>query len=141
MILCVDFDGTCVTHEYPKVGREIGASYVLPLLYERGIDIIVYSMRCGKEMEDAVQWFTDNGISLFGINNNPEQRIWTTSVKPYAHMYIDDAALGCPLIKNGYSARPFVDWSFVAYSFAKLGYIEYEEAADIEKKIHALMNK
>lgn len=29
MIIAVDFDGTCVTHEFPKVGEEIGAAPVL----------------------------------------------------------------------------------------------------------------
>ncbi len=26
MIIAIDFDGTCVTHMYPKIGRDIGAS-------------------------------------------------------------------------------------------------------------------
>jgi hypothetical protein len=29
IVIAVDFDGTCVTHEYPKVGRDIGAESVL----------------------------------------------------------------------------------------------------------------
>ena len=29
MIIAVDFDGTCVTHEFPRVGAEIGAAEVL----------------------------------------------------------------------------------------------------------------
>lgn len=29
MIIAVDFDGTCVTHEFPYVGKEIGAAEVL----------------------------------------------------------------------------------------------------------------
>ena len=141
MILAVDFDGTCVTHEYPNVGREIGANYVLPLLAQRGVKIIIYSMRSGKEMSDAVQWFKNNNIQLFGINENPEQKSWTSSVKPYAHIYIDDAAFGCPLVKNHYATRPFVNWVSIAYDFAKLGSIDYNDAATIEKKIHALINK
>jgi hypothetical protein len=28
-VVGVDFDGTCVTHEYPKIGRDIGAVPVL----------------------------------------------------------------------------------------------------------------
>jgi hypothetical protein len=24
-IIAVDFDGTCVTHEYPSIGKDIGA--------------------------------------------------------------------------------------------------------------------
>ncbi len=108
-IIAVDFDGTCVTHEYPKVGRDIGAAKVLKEMSDAGHRIILFTMRSGKELEDAVKWFTDNDIPLFGVNINPEQHKWTSSPKPYAHIYIDDAALGCPLIYEG-NDRPYVDW-------------------------------
>lgn len=26
MIIAIDFDGTCVTHEFPKIGKDIGAA-------------------------------------------------------------------------------------------------------------------
>lgn len=29
MIFCIDFDDTCVTHEYPNIGKDIGAIPVL----------------------------------------------------------------------------------------------------------------
>ena len=58
---------------------------------------------------DAVNWFKKNDIPLYGINENPDQSSWTTSPKPYCHMYIDDAALGCPLIQE-LNQRPYVDW-------------------------------
>lgn len=45
MIIAVDFDGTCVTHEFPKVGKDIGAVPVLKKLIEKGHKIILYTMR------------------------------------------------------------------------------------------------
>ena len=45
MIIAVDFDGTCVTHEFPEVGRDIGAVPVLKELVEKGHKIILYTMR------------------------------------------------------------------------------------------------
>ena len=45
MIIVVDFDGTCVTHEFPEVGRDIGAVSVLKELVEKGHKIILYTMR------------------------------------------------------------------------------------------------
>lgn len=63
----------------------------------------------GKYLTDAVNWFKKNDIPLYGINENPDQSSWTTSPKPYCHMYIDDAALGCPLIQEP-NQRPYVDW-------------------------------
>lgn len=110
-IIAVDFDGTCVTHEYPNVGKDIGAVPVLKKLIDAGHQLILFSMRCDKEQQDAVDWFNTNNIPLYGININPDQLSWTKSNKAYAQLYIDDAALGCPLIYDTKIARrPFVDW-------------------------------
>lgn len=46
---------------------------------------------------------------IVAINDNPEQLSWSLSRKVYAHLYIDDAALGCPLIAVA-GGRPYVDW-------------------------------
>lgn len=114
MIIAIDFDGTCVTHEYPNVGKDINAIPVLKNIVNKGHKIILYTMRHGKELQDAVEWFANNSIPLYGINENPTQKNWTKSPKIYAHLYIDDTALGCPLIFNEeYSDRPYVDWEAV----------------------------
>lgn len=114
MYIAVDFDGTCVSHEYPYVGHNIGAIRVLKRIMDSGHEIILNTMRSGNELDEAVQWFTDNNIALFGINENPTQKSWTKSPKVYAHLYIDDAALGCPLkMDPNVSGRPFVDWQQV----------------------------
>jgi hypothetical protein len=71
-------------------------------------------MRSGIELEDAVLWFAENAIPLYGIQRNPTQDKWTNSPKCYAQIYIDDAALGCPLtFDETLSDRPFVDWKKV----------------------------
>ena len=114
LIICVDFDGTCVTHEYPNIGEEIGATEVLKQLIDLGHYIILFTMRSGKELQDAINWFEERNIPLFGVNKNPDQFTWTSSPKPYAHLYIDDAALGCPVtFDKTISNRPFVDWKVV----------------------------
>ena len=116
MIIGIDFDGTCVTHDYPRIGKEIGAIEVLKRLVEAGHKLILNTMRSGKELQDAVNWFNENGIELYGANENPTQKRWTQSPKVYAHLYIDDAALGCPLRMNSdLSERPFVDWEVVSF--------------------------
>jgi hypothetical protein len=112
MVIAVDFDGTCVTHEYPLVGRDIGAADVLRRLVAIGHKLILWTMRDGKELQDAVEWFGLNRVELWGVGVNPEQHEWTGSRKAYAKLYIDDAAFGCPLIANG-KDRPYVDWSAV----------------------------
>jgi len=114
-IIAVDFDGTCVTHEYPKIGRYIGAEPVLSKMVEAGAKLILFTMRSGKELEDAVNWFKEKNIPLFGINENPEQKSWTTSPKPYAHIYIDDAAITAPLCFGLTGERPYIAWDEINY--------------------------
>ncbi len=111
MEIAIDFDGTCVTHDYPKVGKNIGALNILEKLIENKHNLILYTMRSGKELDDAINWFKENNIKLYGIQFNPTQKDWTSSNKCYAQLYIDDAALGCPLSTDlTISNRPFVDW-------------------------------
>ena len=128
MTIAVDFDGTCVTHNFPELGQDIGAIPVLKQLVDKGHQLILWTMRSDrikrKEVSDptihdvygdfltqAVRWFEDNDIPLYGIQENPTQHEWTSSKKCYAQLYIDDAALGCPLkFVPSISNRPFVDW-------------------------------
>ena len=115
MKIAVDFDGTCVYHEFPLVGGDVpDAVRVLKKIVSNGDKIILWTMRSGKPLDDAVMWFTDRGIPLFGVNSNPSQKSWTDSPKAYAHQYIDDAAVGCPLSHDSsVTARPFVNWNEV----------------------------
>lgn len=125
MTIAVDFDGTCVTHEYPRIGKDIGAAPILKQLVKNGHQLIVFTMRSGKYLDDAVKWFKENEITLYGINYNPSQIEWTTSPKAYAQLYIDDAALGCPL-KGGLivGERPYVDWISVEHLLEERGILK-----------------
>ena len=108
-IVAIDFDGTCVTNEYPRIGKEIGAAPVLKKMTDKGIKLVLYTMRDGKLLEEAVEWFKDNNIPLYGVNKTPGQYKWTNSPKIFANYYIDDAAIGVPLIFDP-GNKPFVDW-------------------------------
>lgn len=113
MEIAIDFDGTCVKHEYPLVGSDIGAVPVLKRLTSDGHKLILFTMRSGKELQDAIDWFAANDIPLYGKQYNPTQAVWTSSNKCYAQIYIDDAALGCPLVHPTNGDRPYVDWGVV----------------------------
>jgi len=111
MTIAIDFDGTCVTHAYPEIGEDIGAVSVLEKLYQKGHLLILNTMRCDKELFDAINWFESHHIPLYATQKNPTQEKWTSSPKCYAQLYIDDAALGIPLLYyKKKSDRPFVDW-------------------------------
>lgn len=122
LVIAVDFDGTVVTHEYPEIGRNIGAQHVLNKIVKRGHRLILYTMRTGQLLIDASHWFAENDIPLWSVQFNPEQHIWTDSPKCYANLYIDDAALGIPLISNGFE-RPYVDWNKVEQMLKNKGII------------------
>ena len=79
MKIAIDFDGTCVRHEYPEVGVDIGAIPVLLKLQEAGHKLILFTMRSGNELADAIEWFEKNKIELYGIQEDPEQKNWTNS--------------------------------------------------------------
>lgn len=127
MIIAVDFDGTCVTHEFPRVGKDIGAIPVLKALVAQGHELILLTVRnrtqneFGDTLEKAIQWFRDNKIPLYGVNENPRYRVVDFHHKVYAAMYIDDAALGIPLkFDPKWSSRQFVDWKEVRVMLEKL---------------------
>lgn len=131
MIFGIDFDGTVVTHEFPDVGTEVpGAADVLRELVAAGHQLILWTMRSdgrpeGDFLAPAVDWFAERGIPLLGVNRNPTQYRWTGSPKAYAHCYIDDAALGCPLIHpDDGKSRPYVDWNLVREYLVGLGAIK-----------------
>lgn len=113
MKIAIDFDGTVVAHRYPNIGKDIGAVPVLKELIDKGHKLILNTMRSGKELEEAKEWFNENGIGLYSINHCPGQHIWTKSPKVHADLYIDDLALGIPLIKDPDEKAPYIDWTIV----------------------------
>ena len=141
MVIAVDFDGTCVTHEYPDVGKNIGAEIVLKALTDEGHDLILYTMRdhpadsgVQDPLQEAIDWFSQNDIPLFGVNENPTQKNWTTSPKPYANLYIDDAALGMlTIVLSG--GRPFVDWYATAFRLGRRGVLSEEKSAQVLERL------
>ncbi len=118
-IIAVDFDGTISDHQFPRIGEAVpGAFEWMKKFQEAGAKLILWTMRSdgradgGGYLKDAVEFCRENGVEFWAHNTNPEQAGWTGSPKAYAHVYIDDAAFGCPLKENS-SGRPFVDWDVV----------------------------
>lgn len=113
MIIAIDFDGTIVEHRYPEIGPVIpGAFEWMKRFQDHGLLLMLWTMRSSDELKQAVAFCAERGITFWGVNSNPQQHEWTDSAKQYAHLYVDDAAVGCPLIWHP-GARPIVDWSAV----------------------------
>ena|SRR3984957_7515793 len=126
MILGIDFDGTLVDHRFPDIGEEVPKAFdYLQQFLDEGARLILYTMRSdGQESGDvlmqAIDFCRDKGIEFWAHNENPEQHTWTTSNKPYCNLYIDDAALGCPLRDYPGFRRPAVDWEIVGPAVLKI---------------------
>lgn len=116
MIIGLDIDGTVCTHDYPRLGKDIGAFPWLRKAQEAGAKFVVFTMRDGPELKRAIELLSEHGIEIYGANVNPTQWRWTMSPKAYCHLYVDDGGLGMPLTKRplaedcGPEPRFYVDW-------------------------------
>ena len=111
MVIAVDFDNT--VHR-PSTGEDVPlAVQSLKQLVRRGHKIILWTARSGIGLANAIQWYKERRIPLFGINRHPEQDPNIHSPKAFANAYVDDLALGVPLVfpdASTGSRDPYVDW-------------------------------
>lgn len=121
--VAVDFDGTIVTSDWPEVGKDTGAIAVLRDLMAAGCKLILHTVREGKELNEALAYCAKYGIDFIGVNENREfPPGGTVTDKPYADVYIDDRAMGCPLTHNPLLHKePYVDWLAVRKQLEKRG--------------------
>ena len=99
MIIAVDFDGTIVTHEYPKIGKEIPfATQTLKMLAKDGHRLILWTVREGRLLEEAVKWCNERGVDFYAVNKDyPEEELdnnnhYSRTLK--ADIWIDDRNVG-----------------------------------------------
>lgn len=99
MIIAVDFDGTIVEHRYPEIGKEIPfATQTLKMLIADHHKLILWSVREGKLLDEAVKWCAERGVEFYSVNRDyPEETIEGNnhfSRKLKADVFIDDRNLG-----------------------------------------------
>ena len=99
MIIAVDFDGTIVEHKYPEIGREIPfAIETLKMLIEDRHQLILWSVREGELLEEAVNWCKERGVEFYAVNRDyPEEKKENNnhfSRKLKADLFIDDRNVG-----------------------------------------------
>ena len=98
MTIAVDFDGTIVEHRYPEIGREVPfAIDTLKMLARDGHRLILWSVREGALLDEAIAWCRERGVEFYAANKDfPEE---TTkhdnfSRKLKADLFIDDRNVG-----------------------------------------------
>ncbi len=97
MKIAVDFDGTIVEHKYPQIGKELLFAFeTLKQLIKQKHQVILWTYRAGKELDEAVEFCRENGVEFFAVNKNfPEEHYdGSISRKIDADVYIDDRNLG-----------------------------------------------
>lgn len=99
MIIAIDFDGTIVEHKYPEIGEEIPfATETIKMLIADKHQVILWSVREGKLLEDAVNWCKERGIEFYAVNKDyPEEKKEFNehySRKLKADLFIDDRNIG-----------------------------------------------
>ena len=96
--IAIDFDGTIVEHKYPEIGKEIMFAFqTLRALQEQGHQLILWTYRTGKELDDAVEYCRRNGIEFYAINSSYPEEVFDEdydSRKIDADLFIDDRNIG-----------------------------------------------
>lgn len=75
MTIAIDFDGTIVEHRYPKIGNEIPfATDTLKMLIKDRHRLILWTVREGKLLDEAVEWCRERGVEFYAVNRDyPEE--------------------------------------------------------------------
>ena len=99
MTIAVDFDGTIVEHRYPEIGKELPfATQTLKMLIADRHKLILWSVREGKLLDDAVEWCRQRGVEFYAVNKDfPEEDLsknQSFSRKLKADVWIDDRNIG-----------------------------------------------
>jgi hydroxymethylpyrimidine pyrophosphatase-like HAD family hydrolase len=104
-IIAVDFDGTVVEHKYPEIGKEMLFAFsTLKALQQKGHKLILWTIRTGTLLDEAVEHCRKNGVEFYAVNKNYPEEVLDerTSRKLNVDIFIDDRNVG-----------GFVGWSEV----------------------------
>lgn len=99
MLIAIDFDGTLVEHKYPEIGKEIPFAFeTLKRLQADGHRLILWSVREGRLLDEAVAYCRERGVEFYAINRDyPEEEKGSNrhySRKLKVDLFIDDRNLG-----------------------------------------------
>jgi len=97
LTIAIDFDGTLVENAYPKIGKPVIFAFdTLKMLQNEGHRLILWSYRHGSELEEAVTFCKEHGVTFYAVNKSFPEEVYdgTQSRKILADIYIDDRNIG-----------------------------------------------
>lgn len=99
MIIAIDFDGTIVEHAYPDIGKPIPfAIETLLQMQKDGHKLILWTVRKGRLLQDAIDYCAQRGLYFYAENENyrgeNKELGEEVSRKLGVDMFIDDRNLG-----------------------------------------------
>lgn len=99
MTIAVDFDGTIVEDRYPAIGDELPfATDTLKMLIKERHRLILWTVREGRDLDEAVEWCRGRGVEFYAVNRDyPEETMENNqnySRKLKADLFIDDRNVG-----------------------------------------------
>ena len=94
--IAIDFDGTIVGDDYPDI-KELKpyVKRVINKIKEIGGEIIIWTCRCGKQLDECIKFLEANNIPYDAINENHKdlkRKFNNDTRKIGADIYIDDKA-------------------------------------------------
>ncbi len=95
--IAIDFDGTIVEHDYPKIGKEMLFAFAtIKELQKKGHKCILFTYRTGELLDEAVEYCRKNGVEFYAVNKNyPEEKETdNTPRKLNVDIFIDDRNVG-----------------------------------------------
>ena len=95
--IAVDFDGTIVENAYPAIGKPMLFAFeTLRELQKRGFVLIMWTVREGKSLEDAVEFCRNNGVEFYAVNRNHPEEVMDSETprKLLVDIFIDDRNIG-----------------------------------------------
>jgi hydroxymethylpyrimidine pyrophosphatase-like HAD family hydrolase len=136
MIIAVDFDGTIVKHEYPRIGKEIpfAIDTLKRLQQSPDYQLVLWTVRQGAELLEAVEYCRSRGLEFYSVNSNypEEQTEYLEPRKLKADLFIDDKNLGglpdwgviYRMIISGKYYNPITDEIQSEYRLPKKGFFK-----------------
>ena len=97
MRIAIDFDGTIVEYEYPKIGKAIpGAIETLLELQKAGHELVLWTYRSGTNLQEAIDYCEENGLVFYAANANHPDEMWKEGMARLikADVFIDDRNVG-----------------------------------------------